>query len=136
MKRVKAFVERASDGGYSVYIDLNENSLNYGIHGNGNTAREAVDDFKSAYQAMRDFYRKKNMEFKEAEFEYAYDAASFIQFYSSYFTIAGLSRLTGINQGQLSHYVNGTRNPSKKTIEKIDTSIQDFAKNLSQVQVV
>lgn len=136
MKKVKAFIERASDGGYSVYIDLNENSLNYGIHGTGTTAREAVDDFKSAYQAMKEFYDSKALEFEEAEFEYAYDTASFIQFYSSYFTLAGLSRLTGINQGQLSHYVNGTRNPSKRTIDKIDTSIQDFAKNLSQVQVV
>lgn len=136
MKKVKAFIERASDGGYSVYIDLNENSLNYGIHGTGATVREAVDDFKSAYQAMKEFYNNKGLEFDEAEFEYAYDTASFIQFYNSYFTLAGLSRLTGINQGQLSHYVNGTRNPSKRTIDKIDSSIQDFAKNLSQVQVV
>jgi hypothetical protein len=136
MRKIKAFIERGSDGDYSVYIDLNEKALNYGIHGNGNTAREAVDDFTSAYKAMKDFYGSKGLEFEEVEFEYIYDTASFIQFYSSYFTLAGLSRLTGINQGQLSHYVNGTRSPSKRTIDKIDTSIQDFAKNLSQVQLV
>ncbi|SCD19369.1 Hypothetical protein PSM36_0539 [Proteiniphilum saccharofermentans] len=136
MKTVKAFIERSSEGGYSVYVDLNEKSLNYGIHGTGRTAREAVEDFISAYKTMKEFYRNKGLEFVEAGFEYVYDTASFIQFYSSYFTLAGLSRLTGINQGQLSHYVNGTRNPSKRTIEKIDSSIQDFAKNLSQVQVV
>jgi hypothetical protein len=39
----------------------------------------------------------------------------------------------GIHQGQLSHYVTGKRNPSKNTIRKIDSSIRDFAKNLSQV---
>lgn len=136
MKTVKAFIERSSEGGFSVYVDLNEDALNYGIHGTGSTAREAVDDFMSAYKTMKEFYGNKGLEFVEAEFEYVYDTASFIQFYSSYFTLAGLSRLTGINQRQLSHYVNGTRNPSKGTIDKIDSSIQDFAKNLSQVQVV
>lgn len=136
MKTVKAFIERSSEGDYSVYVDHNNKTLNYGIHGTGGTAREAIDDFVSAYKTMKEFYQNKGKEFLEAEFEYAYDTASFLQFYSSYFTLAGLSRLTGIAQGQLSHYVNGTRNPSKRTIEKIDTSIQNFAKNLNQVQVV
>lgn len=136
MKKVKAFIERNSEGGYSVYIDLKEDSLSYGIHGTGNTAKEAINDFTSSYEVMKELYKNKNMKFEEATFEFNYDTASFIQFYSSYFTLAGLSRLTGINQGQLSHYLNGTRNPSKKTIEKIDSSIQDFAKSLSQVQIV
>lgn len=136
MKKIKAFIERNSEGGYSVYIDLKEDSLSYGIHGIGNTAKEAINDFTSSYEAMKELYKSKNMKFEEAIFEFNYDTASFIQFYSSYFTLAGLSRLTGINQGQLSHYLNGTRNPSKKTIEKIDSSIQDFAKSLSQVQIV
>ncbi len=135
MKTIKAFIERSNEGGYSVYIDGN-NNLNYGIHGVGNTAREAVDDFLSAYEAMKAFYRVKEMEFVEAKFEFMYDTPSFLQFYSTYFTLAGLSRLTGINQGQLSHYLNGKRSPSKRTIEKIDNSIHDFAKSLSQVKVI
>jgi predicted RNase H-like HicB family nuclease len=133
---IKAFIERSSEGGYSVYVDQNNNDLNYGIHGIGNTAKEAVDDFVSAYETMKEFYRVKGKGFVEAKFEFMYDTASFLQFYNTYFTLAGLSRLTGINQGQLSHYLNGKRNPSKRTIEKIDSSIHDFAKNLSQVQVV
>ncbi|HBX45085.1 helix-turn-helix domain-containing protein [Limibacterium fermenti] len=136
MRTVKAFIERSSEGDYSVYVDHDNKTLNYGIHGMGGTARDAVDDFISAYKTMKEFYMQKGKKFVEAEFEFVYDTASFLQFYSSYFTLAGLSRLTGIAQGQLSHYVNGTRNPSRRTIEKIDTSIQDFAKNLSQVQVV
>lgn len=136
MKKVKAFIERSDEGGYSVYVDHSDNTLNYGVHGTGNTAKEAVDDFNSAYNAMKEFHRIKGKKFVEAEFSFMYDTASFLQFYGTYFTLAGLSRLTGINQRQLSHYLNGTRNPSQSTIEKIDNSIRDFAKNLSQVQVV
>ncbi|MDR0371090.1 MAG: hypothetical protein LBH80_04475 [Prevotellaceae bacterium] len=51
MNTVKAFIERGDDGNYSVYIDLDDKTLNYGIHGTGNTAKEAVADFNSAYEA-------------------------------------------------------------------------------------
>jgi len=136
MNTVKAFIEIGKDGTYSVYVDLVDNTLNYGIHGTGNTVKEAIDDFISAYEAMKKFYHQKGKEFVEASFCYNYDVASFLNYYTSYFSLAGLSRLTGVHQGQLSHYVNGTKNPSKQTIQKIDNSIHTFAKNLSQIQFV
>jgi len=136
MNTVKAFVEIGNDGGYSVYVDLEDNTLNYGIHGTGDTVKEAIEDFKVAYVDMRSVYEELGKNFVEAEFEYHYDTSSFLNYYTTYFSLAGLSRLTGIHQGQLSHYVNGTRNPSKKTVQKIDSSIHHFAKNLSQVHFV
>ena len=134
--KVKAFVERGSDGTFGVYIDYDDDTLNYGIHGNGSTVDEAIEDFKASYLEMKEVYKDEGMLFIEAEFEFHYDTASFLGYYTNYFSLAGLSRLTGIHQGQLSHYVNGTRNPSKQTIQKIDTSIHTFAKNLNHVQFV
>ena len=136
MNKVKAFIERGNDGTYGVYVDLEDNTLNYGIHGEGDTVADAVEDFKASYLGMKEVYKEENMNFVEAEFEFCYDTASFLEYYTNYFSIAGLSRLTGIHQGQLSHYVTGKRNPSKRTIEKIDSSIHQFAKNLNQVQFV
>jgi len=40
MKKVKAFIERGSDGIYGIYVDLADKTLNYGIHGNGATVTE------------------------------------------------------------------------------------------------
>jgi len=136
MNKVKAFVERGNDGTFGVYIDLDDNRLNYGIIGDGNTVTEAIEDFKAGYLEMKELYEKEGKPFIEAEFEFHYDTASFLQYYTNYFSLAGLSRLTGIHQGQLSHYMNGTRNPSKQTIQKIDNSIQVFAKNLCQIQFI
>jgi predicted RNase H-like HicB family nuclease len=136
MNTVKAFIERGNDGTYGVYVDLEDDTLNYGIFGDGKTVNEAIEDFKASYLEMKDVYRDEGMNFVEAEFEFHYDTASFLNYYTTYFSLAGLSRLTGIHQGQLSHYVNGTRNPSKQTIQKIDNSIHLFAKNLNQVQFV
>jgi predicted RNase H-like HicB family nuclease len=136
MNRVKAFIERGTDGTYGVYVDLEDNTLNYGIIGDGATVDEAVEDFKAGYLEMKALFEEEGKPFVESEFEFHYDTASFLQYYTAYFSLAGLSRLTGIHQGQLSHYVNGTRNPSKHTIRKIDDDIHAFAKNLSQVQFV
>jgi hypothetical protein len=136
MNKVKAFIERGNDGTYGVYVDLKDNTLNYGIHGDGNTVQGAIEDFNAGYLEMKESFKKDNENFVETEFEFHYDMQSFLEFYTTYFSLAGLSRLTGINQGQLSHYVTGKRNPSKQTIEKIDHSIHGFAQNLSQVQFV
>ena len=136
METVKAFIERGNDGAYSVYVDLEDNTLNYGIHGNGNTTKEAIDDFISAYEAMKEFYAQKGKMFVEAKFKYVYDTASFLAYYSNVLSLAGLQRITGVNQGQLSHYVTGRRKPSQKTVQKIEKSLHNFANEISQVHFV
>lgn len=133
MKKVKAFIERGNDGTYGVYIDLDDNRLNYGIHGDGKTAKEAMDNFKASYAEMKQFYEEQSKDFVEAEFEYQYDVSSFLSYYGKILSLAGLERLTGINQGQLSHYVTGRRKPGKKTTEKIEKKLHEFGEELQQV---
>ena len=136
MNKIRAYIERGKDGTYGVYVDLEDNTLNYGVIGDGKTVEEAIADFYGCYDDMKKSFEKDGQYFKEAEFEFHYDTASFLEFYTDYFSLSGISRLTGIHQGQLSHYVTGHRKPSRQTIQKIDTAIHAFAKNLSQVQFV
>jgi hypothetical protein len=136
MNKIKAFIERGNDGTYGVYVDLEDETLNYGVMGEGVTVEESIEDFKTCYLEMKKWHEDEGLPFVEADFEFHYDTASFLQYYTNYFSLAGISRLTGIHQGQLSHYINGTRNPSKQTIQKIDNSIHQFAKNLDQVQFI
>ena len=126
--KIRAFVERGSDGTYGIYVDWEDNTLNYGVIGEGNSVQEAIADFKAGYLEMKELHKEESKPFVEAEFEFHYDTASFLQYYTEYFSLAGLSRLTGIHQGQLSHYLTGHRKPSQKTVEKIDRSIHEFAK--------
>jgi len=75
MNCVKAFIEKGTDNIYSVYVDLEDNTLNYGIHGNGDTIEEAIDDFESSYVGMKELYHSKGEHFVEASFEY-YDESN------------------------------------------------------------
>jgi predicted RNase H-like HicB family nuclease len=133
MEKVKAFIERGNDGSFSVYVDLENKTLNYGIFGEGDTVKEAVEDFMSAYETMKEFHKEQEKYFVEAEFEIRYDMASFLNYYSGKLSLVGLEKITGINQRQLSHYVNGTNRPSRQTIRKINNSLHGFANELSQV---
>lgn len=136
MRKVYAFVERGNDGTYGVYIDLDEDKLTYGIIGEGKTAKEAIEDFSTAYEDMRELYKEKNKYFEEVEFIFKYDMSSFLQYYSKILSLAGIERLTGVNQTQLSHYISGFRKPSKKTAEKIETALHNLGKELSQIEFV
>lgn len=131
MNKVKAIIERAGDGSYSVYMDAD---LDYLITGTGSTAEEAIECFKGGYEDMKKFYAEEGKAFEEVEFDFVYDVASFLSHFSKAFSLAGLSRITGINQGQLSHYMTGHRTPSKTTVDKMQKSIAAFAHDLSNVK--
>ena len=85
---------------------------------------------------MKEIFAEQGKEIEELTFEFKYDIPSFLQYYAFAFTLAGVERITGVSQGQLSHYINGVRKPSEKTARKIQERIHEFAKNLSQVRFV
>lgn len=86
--------------------------------------------------AMKRAFAKEGKPFTEVNMVYKYDMASFLAYYSKVMTLAGLSRLTGINQQQLSHYVTGRRNPSPKTVAKVENAIHLFAQDLQSVHFI
>jgi hypothetical protein len=119
MKTVRVFIERAKDGFYSAYMP-DDNNLHFGAIGEGTTAKEAHDDFLAVVDAFRADFPE---EVADLQFEFSYDLASFLAYYSGKLTLAGLSRITGVAQGQLSHYITGHRNPSARTVEKISRAL-------------
>ena len=131
MKQVKAVIERASDGNFSIYMDAD--NLTYLVTGTGKTVEEARRVFNAGYEDMKNYYAEEGKEFEEVEILFQYDVASFLQYYCYAFSLAGLERITGINQKQLGHYISGYRNPSPKTKQKIEESIRKFCEELSAV---
>lgn len=132
-RKVHVVIERGEDGTYSAYI---KEDAPYGIIGEGNTVEETINDFKVGYEDMRKCYEEDGKEFPELEFEYVYDLASFLQKYAYAFTLAGLSRIVGVSAAVLSHYVTGYRNPSEKTVKKIETSLHNFGNEMRNLRFV
>ena len=132
--KVTAIIERNSKGRYFAYI--NDERITFGILGEGKTVDETIEDFKIGYQEMKETYQSVGKEIPELEFEFKYDTASFLSAYSNILSLAGMSRLTGLNQGLLSHYVTGRKRPTQKTVSKIRNSVHEFGKSLCQIDFV
>ena len=130
--KVKVMIEKSSYG-FSAYMSEGSDALSYGIIGEGKTVAETIADFNDAYEDMKEYYASEGKDFTEAEFEFYFDTASFIQYFGYAFSLAGLERITGINQKQLGHYVSGYRKPSPKTVKKIEEGVRNFTKDLSMV---
>lgn len=133
MKTVKVFIEKSSYG-FSAYMD--DNSLNYGCIGEGKTVEQTIEDFKDSYEEIKEYSAVHGEPFEEVEFDFYYDTASFLEEYAKAFSLAGLERITGVNQTQLGHYLHGRRKPSKKVIDKIESGVQAFARELTAVHFV
>ena len=97
---------------------------------------ETIADFHAAYEEMKAYYREAGEAFEEVEFDFSYDVPSFLNYYKGLLTLAGLGRITGINERQLSQYVSGYRNPSAKTTKKIEDALHNFGSELQQVRFV
>ncbi len=132
MEKVKAIIEMASDGHYSIYMD--DDTKDYLVTGTGKTVDEAMKVFLGGYEDIKRIRQEDGHPFEEVEFEFGYDMASFLSYFSKAFTLAGLSRITGVNQGQLSHYATGHSRPSRRTTEKIQQHVHSFADELRRVQ--
>lgn len=135
--KIDVFIEKGLDGTFDVHFGEQTKGLTFGLLGQGNTVKEAIDDFYNSRDEIKDYYVEISKPFPEnLEFTFKYDTASFLAYYSHVFSLAGLGRLTGVAQGQLSHYVTGTRKPSPKTVRKIEKSLHEFAAEINQIQLV
>ena len=132
MKKTIAIIERGTDRKYSIFIE--DTNYPYGIIGTGSSVKEAMDDFYDGYKEMKEYVVSTGEPFVETEFVFKYDIPSFLQEYAYAFTLAGLERITGVNQKQLGHYISGYRKPSRKTINKIEAGIHSFSAQLSAVR--
>lgn len=83
MKKIKAIIEKANDGGISIYSeDVN------GAYGFGLTEQEAKDDFLSVLEEQAEYYKEKHGEFpvwykSGYSVSYIYDLSGFFEAFLS-----------------------------------------------------
>jgi len=134
--KVNVIIEKGKDGTYDACMEVHKD-LTFGLLGQGKTVKEAIEDFYITFEDMKNLYQDTGQKFPEnLEFVFRYDVASFLAYYSNVLSLAGLERITGVNQHQLSHYATGHRKPGPKTIAKIESSLHRFGQEISQVSFV
>ena len=103
----------------------------------GNDIKEIEDNMKEAIELyLEDNPNPCEVLSGEFELKFKIDAATFINYYSSIFTKAALSRITGINERQLWHYAAGVHKPRRQQLEKIQKGIQSLSRELSAINLL
>lgn len=133
--KAQVIIERGADGSFDANMEFIK-SIPFGLLGQGKTVAETIADFYNSYGEIQAMYKEEGKECPALEFEFKYDVPSFLQYYAYAFTLAGLERITGVNQKQLGHYISGFRTPSQKTAQKIEEKIKGFAKEIESVRFV
>ena len=133
--KVQVIIERGVDDTFDANMEFISN-IPFGLLGQGKTVSEAIDDFYNSYYEIKAMYQAEGNECPALEFEFKYDMPSFLQYYAYSFTLAGLEQITGVNQRQLSHYINGVKKPGERTVRKIENRIHVFANEISSVSFV
>lgn len=73
---------------------------------------------------------------RDGDYEFEYnllDATTILRAYEPYVSLAAISRATGINQHQLSHYANGLKKPRPLQRQRIVDGIHKIGKELLSV---
>jgi len=134
MKTVEVIVEHAGNN-LSAYIE------GAPVMTVGNDVKEIEKNMKEAVELYLDSCKEMNIapvEVLQGEFtlRFKIDAATFINYYSSIFTKAALSRITGINERQLWHYAAGVHKPRKQQLEKIQKGINALTEELAAINLL
>ena len=69
---------------------------------------------------------------KDGDYEFVYnyqDIFTLLRAYEPYISLAAISRASGINQGQLSHYANGLKKPRLEQRKRIFAYYRLFSTN-------
>ena len=134
MKTVEVIVEHAGNN-LSAYIECAP------VITVGNDVKEIEKNMKEAVELYLESCKEMNIapvEVLQGEFtlKFKIDAATFINYYSSIFTKAALSRITGINERQLWHYAAGVHKPRKQQLEKIQKGINALTEELAAINLL
>ena len=126
-------IEKSSDhyGAYSENCD--------GIYAAGDSIEDVRKDTEEAIRLIKEELPKSQWpEPLKGDYNIVYkcDTQSFLKFYRDTMSLAGLQEITGVNQKQLSSYLNGRTKPQKAQRARINKGIQKFAHELLDISVM
>jgi predicted RNase H-like HicB family nuclease len=130
MEKIIMIIEKSKDF-YDAYSDNCD-----GIYAAGDSIEAVKADAMEAVSLI-----KKNLpddrwpkQIKgEFEIEWKFDVPSFLEYYGEYLSLAGLERMTGIHQKQLSNYLHRRSVPRQKQADRIINGLHRFAREILSI---
>ena len=133
MKKIKAIIEKANDGGISIYSeDVN------GAYGFGLTEQEAKDDFLSVLEEQAEYYKEKHGEFpvwykSGYSVDYIYDLSGFFEAFP-FINASKFAKEIGLNESVMRKYKGKIVTASEKQKAIIQEGYNNILKRMEVVR--
>lgn len=132
MKKIVAIIEKADDGGYSIYAADD----NVPVVGSGMTEQEARQDFEEVMAEQAGYMKKQTGVYPEwhgAEVEYRYDMSGFFLKFP-FINATEFARCVGINPSLMRKYKNGLAAASERQKNLIQKKFTEIVNQLERVR--
>lgn len=133
MKKIKAIIEKANDGGISIYSeDVN------GAYGFGLTEQEAKDDFMSILEEQAEYYQEKHGDFpvwykSGYSVDYVYDLSGFFEAFP-FINASKFAKEIGMNESVMRKYKGKIVTASDKQRAIIQERYNNLLKRMEAVR--
>lgn len=133
MKKIHAIIEKANDGGISIYSeDVN------GAYGFGLTEQEAKEDFVSILEEQAGYYKEKHGEFPDwyksgYSISYVYDISGFFEAFP-FINASKFAKEIGINESVMRKYKGKIVTASEKQKAFIQSRYNELLKRMECVK--
>lgn len=134
MKKIKVLVEWSGDN-----FSAGTGEINGLVFATGKTLEELKSNFEEAFNfhiegAIEDGDKLPSfVASKKYKFNYLLQASAMLYLADGLITRSAISRATGINEKQLSHYLTGHRKPRPEQNKKIAAGIVNINKKINQL---
>ena len=130
MEKIIMIIEKSKD-----FFDAYSDNCD-GIYAAGDSIEAVKADAEEAIRLIKKNLPEDRWPTKikgEYEIEWKFDVPSFLEYYSSFMSLSGMEKMTGIHQKQLSNYLNHRSVPRRKQADRIINGIHRFARELLSI---
>ncbi|MBQ9525737.1 MAG: type II toxin-antitoxin system HicB family antitoxin [Bacteroidaceae bacterium] len=133
MKRIKAIIEKASDGGYGIYAEGN-----IPLFSSGHTETEAKEDFETLVHEQAEYMKEQQGKYPEwyscnVQIDYRYDMSGFFLAFP-FINVSEFAKSVDINPSLMRKYKNGIAKAGEKQKDLIQRKFDDIVTRLGAVR--
>lgn len=135
-RKIKAIIEKGTDGRYSVYSKDHSGNSYFG--GFGDTVAGAKEDFMESVKEAIEEERAENRpvcSVEDVAVEYSYDIPSFFNLFD-FINVSRFAEFAGVNESKMRAYKSGVSFPGEKTTAKILRAVRHIGEELTAVTLL
>jgi predicted RNase H-like HicB family nuclease len=131
MKKLKVIIYKANNG-FSAHLP----EVDGYVIARGSLKKIKQDLYDGIKFHIDGLYSEERQPWMDDEYDFEFvfnDIQTLVEAYGDFINQSSLARIAGINAGQMRQYVSGVKNPTKRTLKRIESGVKEYAEELHSI---